>query len=124
MTESVKYTWLLLKEEPVYGPLIFMIIGTGLAFAFVFLKEFDGVFIFCGLLAFYFCCLRIQVSDGEFSGMLLLCIISFHVIALVIALLVCLWRGALLWDVICTCQMGTSVLLLFFIPVLTFRCGD
>ncbi|HED3236241.1 hypothetical protein [Klebsiella oxytoca] len=35
MTEVVKYTWLLLKEEPVYIPLIFMITGTGVIFAYV-----------------------------------------------------------------------------------------
>ena len=35
MTEAFKYTWLLLKEEPVYIPLIFMITGTGVIFAYV-----------------------------------------------------------------------------------------
>ena len=35
MTEVVKYTWLLLKEEPVYIPLIFMITGTGVIVAYV-----------------------------------------------------------------------------------------
>ena len=84
----------------------------------------DGVFILCGLLAFYFCCLRIKVGDAEFSWVLLLNIISFHVVALVITLLFCLWRGAILWNIICAWQMGASVFLLFFIPVLTFCCGD
>ena len=84
----------------------------------------DGVFIICGLLVFIFCCLRIEVGDGELSGVLFLCIISFHVIALVITLVFCLWRGAILWDVICAWQIGTSMLLLFFIPVLTFYYGN
>ena len=34
MTEVFKYTWLLLKEEPVYIALIFMITGTGVIFAY------------------------------------------------------------------------------------------
>lgn len=34
MTEAFKYTWLLLKEEPVYIPLIFMITGTGVISVF------------------------------------------------------------------------------------------
>ena len=38
MTEVFKYTWLLLKEEPVYIALIFMITGTGVIFAY-FLKN-------------------------------------------------------------------------------------
>ncbi|MEQ0076503.1 hypothetical protein ABLV31_24725 [Klebsiella sp. CN_Kp118] len=38
MTEVFKYTWLLLKEESVYGLLILLIIGTGVIFAY-FLKN-------------------------------------------------------------------------------------
>lgn len=38
MTEVFKYTWLLLKEEPVYIALIFMITGAGVIFAY-FLKN-------------------------------------------------------------------------------------
>lgn len=38
MTEVFKYTWLLLKEEPVYIALIFMITGIGVIFAY-FLKN-------------------------------------------------------------------------------------
>ena len=38
MTEVFQYTWLLLKEEPVYIALIFMITGTGVIFAY-FLKN-------------------------------------------------------------------------------------
>ncbi|WP_224239682.1 hypothetical protein [Klebsiella oxytoca] len=34
MTEAFKYAWLLLKEEPVYIPLIFMITGTGVISVF------------------------------------------------------------------------------------------
>lgn len=34
MTESFKYLWLLLKEEPVYGPIVILIICIGLIFAF------------------------------------------------------------------------------------------
>ncbi|KDV96290.1 putative membrane protein [Raoultella ornithinolytica 2-156-04_S1_C2] len=45
-------------------------------------------------------------------------------IALVITLIFCLWRGAILWDVICAWQIGTSMLLLFFTPVLTFYYGN
>ncbi len=40
MTEAFKYTWLLLKEEPVYIPLIFMITGTGVISVFFVLKDF------------------------------------------------------------------------------------
>lgn len=35
MTEVFKYTWLLLKEESVYGLLVLLIIGTGVIFAYV-----------------------------------------------------------------------------------------
>ena len=38
MTEVFKYTWLLLKEEPVYIALILMITGAGVIFAY-FLKN-------------------------------------------------------------------------------------
>lgn len=38
MTDAFKYIWLLLKEEPVYIALIFMITGTGVIFAY-FLKN-------------------------------------------------------------------------------------
>lgn len=38
MTEAFKYTWLLLKEEPVYGPPVLLIAGTGVIFAY-FLKD-------------------------------------------------------------------------------------
>ncbi|MCW9490411.1 hypothetical protein [Klebsiella michiganensis] len=42
MTDAFKYTWLLLKEEPVYIPLIFMITGTGIIFAYVLKNIFSS----------------------------------------------------------------------------------
>ena len=81
----------------------------------------DGVFIICSLLVFYIACLRVDVSDGELSGVLFLAVILFHVAALIISLLICLWQGALLSDVIFIWQLGTSMMMLVFIPVLTFR---
>ncbi|MEQ0112792.1 hypothetical protein ABLU99_21575 [Klebsiella sp. JN_Kp123] len=42
MTDAFKYTWLLLKEEPVYIPLIFMITGTGVIFAYVLKNIFSS----------------------------------------------------------------------------------
>ena len=81
----------------------------------------DGVFIICSLLVFYIACLRVDVSDGEHSGVLFLAVILFHVAALIISLLICLWQGTLLSDVIFIWQLGTSMMMLVFIPVLTFR---
>ena len=81
----------------------------------------DGVFIICSLLVFYIACLSVDVSDGELSGVLFWAVILFHVSALIISLLICLWRGALLSDVIFIWQLGTSMMMLVFIPVLTFR---
>jgi hypothetical protein len=65
----------------------------------------------------------IEVSDGEISAVLFWSVILFHVAALVITFLICLWQGALLWDVIFFWQLGTSMLLLFFIPAYLL-CGD
>ena len=81
----------------------------------------DGVFIICSLLVFYIACLSVDVSDGELSGVLFWAVILFHVAALIISLLICLWQGALLSDVIFIWQLGTSMMMLVFIPVLTFR---
>lgn len=83
----------------------------------------DGVFIFCSLLVFCFSCLRVDVSDKEFSSVIQVCIISFHLAALIVTLLICLWQGKLLLDVICAWQMGAAVLMLFLIPILTFDFG-
>ena len=48
MTEAFKYTWLLLKEEPVYIPLIFMITGTGVISVFFVLTNWS---VFCLVLS-------------------------------------------------------------------------
>lgn len=42
MTDAFEYTWLFLKEEPVYIPLIFMITGTGVIFAYVLKNMFSS----------------------------------------------------------------------------------
>lgn len=76
----------------------------------------DGVFIICGLLVFYLACLRIKDSGSEISAVLFWSVVGFHVAALVLTLLICLWKGALLWDVIFFWQLGASMLLLFFMP--------
>lgn len=81
----------------------------------------DGVFIICSLLVFYIACLKVDVRDGELSGVLFWAVILFHVAALIISLLICLWQGALLSDVIFIWQLGTSMMMLVLIPVLTFR---
>lgn len=86
--------------------------------------RYDGVFIICSLLMFYLLCIRVDIGDREFLGILLFCIVSFHLVALIVTFLICLWNGALLWDVIFIGQMGISTLLLFFIPFLTFYYGD
>ncbi len=80
----------------------------------------DGVFIICSLIVFYIACLRIKDSGSEISAVLFWSIIGFHVAALVITFLVCLWQGALLWGVIFIWQLGASMLLLFFIPAYLF----
>ena len=76
----------------------------------------DGVFIICSLLVFYLACLRIKDSGSEISAVLFWSVVGFHVAALVITFLICLWKGALLWDVIFFWQLGASMLLLFFMP--------
>ena len=76
----------------------------------------DGVFIICSLLVFYLACLRIKDSGSEISAVLFWSVVGFHVAALVITFLICLWRGALLWDVIFFWQLGAAMLLLFFMP--------
>ena len=57
MTEAFKYTWLLLKEEPVYAPLILAIIGAGLVFVFFLQKEITSwpVRILSIVITFMFC---------------------------------------------------------------------
>lgn len=80
----------------------------------------DGVFIICSLIVFYIACLRIKDSGSEISAVLFWSIIGFHVVALVITFLICLWQGALLWDVIFIWQLVASMLLLFFIPAYLF----
>lgn len=77
----------------------------------------DGVFIICSLCVFYFFCLEVDVSDGEFSAFILFLIVFFHVVLLFITLLISLWRGAMLLDAIFTGQIIASMCLLFFIPV-------
>lgn len=75
----------------------------------------DGVFIICGLLAFYFCCLRIEVGDGELSGVLFLCIISFHVIALVITLIfLFMARGDFVGCYLCLANRHLHVVTIFY----------
>jgi hypothetical protein len=77
----------------------------------------DGVFIICSLCVFYFFCLEVGGSDVEFSANILFLIVFFHVVLLFIALLICLWQGAMLLDAIFTGQIIASMCLLFFIPV-------
>ncbi len=43
--------------------------------------------------SFYFFCLEVEISDGEFSANLLFLIVFFHVVLLFITLLICLWQG-------------------------------
>ena len=38
----------------------------------------DGVFIICSLLVFYIACLRVDVSDGELSGVLFLAVVGCY----------------------------------------------
>ena len=76
----------------------------------------DGVFIICSLLVFYLACLRIKDSGSEISAVLFWSVVGFHVAALVITFLICLWKGALLWDVIFFWPLGASMLLLLFMP--------
>ncbi|HHH2970640.1 TPA: hypothetical protein ACPZXJ_005225 [Klebsiella pneumoniae] len=77
----------------------------------------EGVYIICSLCVFYFFCLEVDVSDGEFSAFILFLIVFFHVVLLFITLLISLWRGAMLLDAIFTGQIIASMCLLFFIPV-------
>ncbi len=67
---------------------------------------------------FYFFCLEVEVSDGEFSANILFLIVFFHVVLLFITLLVCCGKGVLL-DSIFMGQIIASMCLLFFIPVLS-----
>lgn len=53
----------------------------------------DGVFIICSLLVFYLACLRIKDSGSEISAVLFWSVVGFHVAALVITFLICLWKG-------------------------------
>ena len=68
---------------------------------------------------FYFFCLEVDISDGEFSAFILFLIVFFHVVLLFITLLICLWQGAMLLDAIFMGQIIASMCLLFFIPVLS-----
>lgn len=77
----------------------------------------EGVYIICSLCVFYFFCLEVDISDEEFSAFILFLIVFFHVALLFIALLVCLWKGAVLLDEIFMGQIIASMCLLFFIPV-------
>lgn len=84
----------------------------------------DCVLIICSLLVFYFTFFRIEDSGGKLSGELILSIVGFHVVALFVSFLICLWQGAFLWDVIFRWQYGVSIFLLPFIPLFTLRVGD
>lgn len=53
----------------------------------------EGIYIICSLCIFYFFCLEVEVSDGEFSANILFLIVFFHVVLLFITLLICLWQG-------------------------------
>ncbi|END2192255.1 TPA: hypothetical protein M4Y70_004793 [Klebsiella variicola] len=79
----------------------------------------EGIYIICSLCIFYFFCLEVEVSDGEFSANILFLIVFFHVVLLFITLLICLWQGAMLLDAIFMGQIIASMCLLFFIPVLS-----
>ncbi|MGP8924867.1 hypothetical protein [Klebsiella pneumoniae] len=79
----------------------------------------EGLYIICSLCVFYFFCLEVEISDGEFSANLLFLIVFFHVVLLFITLLICLWQGAMLLDAIFMGQIIASMCLLFFIPVLS-----
>ncbi|EQC0102851.1 hypothetical protein ACY0L5_004236 [Klebsiella michiganensis] len=84
----------------------------------------DGVFIICSLCVFYFFCLEVDISDGEFSAFILFLIVFFYVVLLFITLLISLWRGAMLLDAIFTGQIIASMCLLFFIPVFSIIRGS
>ncbi|WP_323074278.1 hypothetical protein, partial [Klebsiella quasipneumoniae] len=79
----------------------------------------EGLYIICSLCVFYFFCLEVEISDGEFSANILFLIVFFHVVLLFITLLICLWQGAMLLDAIFMGQIIASMCLLFFIPVLS-----
>ncbi|WP_181400756.1 hypothetical protein [Klebsiella variicola] len=81
--------------------------------------RYEGLYIICSLCVFYFFCLEVEISDGEFSANLLFLIVFFHVVLLFITLLICLWQGAMLLDAIFMGQIIASMCLLFFIPVLS-----
>ncbi|HHG2908879.1 TPA: hypothetical protein ACPVKS_005005, partial [Escherichia coli] len=49
----------------------------------------EGVYIICSLCVFYFFCLEVDISDGEFSAFILFLIVFFHAVLLFITLLIC-----------------------------------
>nr|WP_241183393.1 hypothetical protein [Klebsiella michiganensis] len=55
------------------------------------------------------------IQSIRHDGVFIICSLLVFYIA------ICLWQGALLSDVIFIWQLGTSMMMLVFIPVLTFR---
>lgn len=57
----------------------------------------EGIYIICSLCIFYFFCLEVEVSDGEFSANILFLIVFFHVVLLLSLCLFVCGKGRCCW---------------------------